>query len=64
MKEIREIDPKVPVLFMSGYNEQMINRKGVFSDEIKLIQKPIAPRMLLCKIKELLDSFSRVRLPF
>jgi PAS domain S-box-containing protein len=62
MQEIREIDPNVPVLFMSGYNEQMITRKGVFSDEIKLIQKPIAPRILLCRIKELLDSFSLVGL--
>jgi PAS domain S-box-containing protein len=59
MQEIRKIDPKVPVLFMSGYNEQMINRKGVVSDEVNLLQKPIVPRTLLIRVRELLDSSPR-----
>lgn len=59
MQEIREIDPNVPVLFMSGYSEQMINRKGVVSDELKLIQKPVNPRTLLLRVKEQLESSPR-----
>jgi len=63
MQEIREIDPNVPVLFMSGYSEQMINLKGVASDELKLIQKPVKPRTLLFRVKELLDSSPRGATP-
>ncbi|HKY36614.1 MAG TPA: ATP-binding protein [Polyangiaceae bacterium] len=50
--------PKMKVLFMSGYTSDAIVHHGVQKSELAFIAKPIVPRMLLLKLRQVLDSSS------
>jgi len=54
--KIFSIDPKIKVLFMSGYTDDMILRHGISSTELAFIQKPFSTTELLQKVREVLDS--------
>ncbi|MEK6743452.1 MAG: PAS domain S-box protein [Nitrospirota bacterium] len=54
--EIQKIQPGVRTLFMSGYSEDMIKKQGAIEEGLVFIQKPISPKMLLTKVRELLDA--------
>jgi PAS domain S-box-containing protein len=54
-EEIRNINPHIKVIFMSGYSTEIINKKGVLKDDLDFIQKPISPTALLLKIREVLE---------
>ncbi|HOV90652.1 MAG TPA: response regulator [Syntrophorhabdaceae bacterium] len=54
-EEIKKIDPKVKVLFTSGYTKDIILNKGIEDHEFNFIAKPIKPLELLRKIKETLS---------
>lgn len=47
---------RMRVLFVSGYNEDLIADHGVLGSGRALVQKPITPDGLLRKIREVLDS--------
>jgi two-component system NtrC family sensor kinase len=53
--EIRRIKPDVKVLFMSGYNMDMILDKGLFVEGAEFLTKPVQSVELAGKIRELLD---------
>jgi signal transduction histidine kinase len=48
--------PGVKVLYMSGYTDGAIARHGVLEPGIAFIQKPVAPGVLLEKVRELLAA--------
>jgi CheY-like chemotaxis protein len=48
--------PNVRVLFMSGYTDQEIIRRGVDEFHAGFIGKPFAPDALAMKVREILDS--------
>lgn len=50
-QKIRDIDPVLPVLFMSGYNDDAIVRHGVSCDEASFLQKPFTLDALSRKVK-------------
>lgn len=54
--EIEKMRPGVRTLFMSGYSEDMINKQGALEEGLAFIQKPISPKVLLTKVRELLDA--------
>jgi CheY-like chemotaxis protein len=54
-EELRKIRPVVKVLFVSGYTGDVIIDKGVQSERIDFIQKPLSPNNLLRKVREILD---------
>ena len=54
-EEIREIRPGVKVLFMSGYNKDMILDKGLMVEGVELLNKPLHSVELARKVRELLD---------
>jgi len=53
--EIKTIQPEIKALFMSGYTADIINRMGILDEQLEFISKPVSPRELLTKIRDLLD---------
>jgi two-component system cell cycle sensor histidine kinase/response regulator CckA len=53
--EINKIKPGVNVLFTSGYTRDVILQKGLEEGEFDLMTKPLSPKRLLEKIREILD---------
>lgn len=54
--EIRQVNPGIKTLFMSGYTADLINSKGILDEGMNLILKPVTPNNLLRKIREVLDN--------
>jgi signal transduction histidine kinase len=53
---IRAISPHIKVLFTSGYTANIIHKKGVLEEGFNFIFKPVAPHVLLKKVREVLDG--------
>jgi len=53
---ISRICPTVKALFMSGYSEDIIHKRGILQKGLNFVAKPVAPNALLKKIKEVLDQ--------
>jgi len=47
--------PDVKVIFMSGYDANVIHKKGILEEGLDFISKPILPNELLKKIREVFD---------
>ena len=54
-EEIKCIEPVIKTIFMSGYTDDIISRKGMLEEGFDLISKPINPDTLVRKIREVLD---------
>ncbi len=55
-RQIEQLRPGVPVLFMSGYNADAIATRGVLEAGISVVEKPFTSSDLLSKVRELLRS--------
>ena len=55
-RRVMEVCPKVMVLFMSGYTDNVIIHKGFVDDGVKFLQKPFTVRELADKIREALED--------
>jgi PAS domain S-box-containing protein len=53
---IKKLKPAMPVLFFSGYTDDIIHKKGVYDKELNFISKPIIPFEFLNKIRGVLDN--------
>jgi signal transduction histidine kinase/CheY-like chemotaxis protein len=54
--EIKEIKPDIKTIFTSGYNVDIIHKKGILDEGLDFILKPILPDELLRKMREVLDK--------
>ena len=52
---LRQTQPKVKVLFMSGYTDQMVDEK-TFDLNMHFIQKPFTPKSMSLKVRAVLDD--------
>jgi PAS domain S-box-containing protein len=48
--------PQVPTLFISGYTDDIIHRKGILDEDLNFLPKPITPAQLLAKVRSILDN--------
>jgi PAS domain S-box-containing protein len=48
--------PRLPVLYMSGYSDDEVLRRGIVEDGSTYLKKPFNPESLLRKIREVLDT--------
>jgi CheY-like chemotaxis protein len=48
--------PEMKVLFMSGYTDDAVVRKGILEPGVDFIQKPFTPSTLAAKIRGALDG--------
>ena len=46
----------MPVIYMSGYADDVIAFHGILEPGTHLIQKPFVPNALLTKVREVLDA--------
>ncbi len=54
--EIKKARPDMKALFVSGYNEEVIHKKGILEEGLNFISKPFAPTEFLRKVREVLDK--------
>lgn len=52
--EIRKIRPNIKAIFISGYEKDVVHKKGIWEKELNLLSKPISPQELLKKVKGVL----------
>lgn len=52
--EIRKINPDIKVIFMSGYPSDMIDRSMLPNEDVAILLKPVQPKDILIKVKEVL----------
>lgn len=50
--------PNVKVLYMSGYTEHPMVRRGVVESGVAFLQKPFTPTVLVSRIREVLEDAS------
>ncbi len=55
-EEIKKLGPDVKAIFMSGYTDDVISRKGILEEGFDFVSKPINPATLMRKIREALDK--------
>ena len=55
-ERMKEKRPDLKVLFMSGYTEETIEYHGGAETKERFMQKPLTPKKLLKKIREVLDK--------
>jgi CheY-like chemotaxis protein len=48
--------PTVKVLYMSGYTDHPMVRRGVVDAGVAFLQKPFTPTLLVSRIRELLET--------
>jgi PAS domain S-box-containing protein len=54
--EIRKLIPDIKAIFTSGYNADIIHKKGILEEGLDFILKPISPQELLKKVREVMDK--------
>lgn len=54
--EIRLVNPTVSVIFLSGYSAEFVNGKTVLSKQATFLAKPVSPKDLLLKVRNILDG--------
>jgi hypothetical protein len=53
--DVIDLRPATKVLFMSGYNQDLIVNEGVLDEGVSLIEKPFSAEDLLRKVRDVLD---------
>lgn len=55
-RRLRALRPAIGVLYVSGYTEDDIIRRGVLTSSVRFLEKPFTPEDLGSKVREVLDS--------
>jgi DNA-binding NarL/FixJ family response regulator len=57
-EEIRQLNPSIKALFISGYAASIIHDKKIIEEAINYLSKPILPDTLLNEVRKVLDGGS------
>ena len=55
LDEIVRMSPQVKAIFVSGYTGDVVIDKGIRSESVDFVQKPVSVGVLLTKVREVLD---------
>lgn len=55
-ERIKALHPRVKVLFMSGYTDDEVVRRGVQMAKVEFMAKPFSSVTLAAKVREILDK--------
>lgn len=56
VQEMKRIQPKLKVLYMSGYTTNSIVHHGILEQDVNFLQKPFTPQSLAEKVRKILDA--------
>jgi len=54
--QARELEPGLPILFLSGYAERTVLSQGGVKSGSSFLEKPFSVDALTAKVREILDS--------
>ncbi len=57
-EEIKQVNPHIKVLFISGYAANILQEKKILEGDIHYVSKPILPNVLMSEVREVLDGGS------
>jgi CheY-like chemotaxis protein len=57
--KLRPLRPGMKVMYMSGYNEDILARRGVDEPDVPYLAKPFTPRTLSAKVHEVLGHVAK-----
>ena len=57
-RQIRELRPELPVLFMSGYDQGVTGTRRVLREDVALVQKPFNAETLLTRVRSVMPRAS------
>jgi two-component system cell cycle sensor histidine kinase/response regulator CckA len=60
-QSLAQIEPDVPVLYMSGYTGEDVVQRGLLDPGAPFQQKPFTPAGLATKVRTMLDQHHRSR---
>jgi two-component system cell cycle sensor histidine kinase/response regulator CckA len=55
-EQLKSLQPRMKVLFISGYTYDAIVRHGVLAAEVEYLSKPFSPSLLASKVRQVLDK--------
>ena len=55
-RRLRETHPRLPVLFMSGYTDDEVMRRGLLESGATFLEKPFSPELLARKVSQMLEA--------
>lgn len=55
-KELSKLRPKMKVIYMSGYTDNVVLLQKILAEETNFIQKPFAPKLFARKVRDVLDA--------
>jgi CheY-like chemotaxis protein len=55
-RRVRAIRPALPVLYMSGYAQPVLDTHGAFASQIDLLEKPFSEATLLTRVRRAIDN--------
>jgi signal transduction histidine kinase/CheY-like chemotaxis protein len=58
-RRVRAVRPALPVLYMSGYAQPILDTHGAFAGQIDLLEKPFTEATLLTHVRRAIDSGPR-----
>jgi two-component system cell cycle sensor histidine kinase/response regulator CckA len=57
--QVKRLRPELPVLFMSGYTDDEMVRRGLLEPDHPFLSKPFTPEALAAKVRQLIDQAVR-----
>jgi signal transduction histidine kinase/ActR/RegA family two-component response regulator len=55
-RRLRETHPHLPVLFMSGYTDDEVMRRGLLESGATFLEKPFSPELLAQRVSQMLEA--------
>jgi two-component system, cell cycle sensor histidine kinase and response regulator CckA len=55
-RRLWEIRPGLPVVFMSGYTDDVVSRRGLLESGVSFLEKPLSPATLVRRMRQALDA--------